>query len=77
MPYVSCEEAWCYERARTGEDCWSDHWVPDPRPPEDAEEHVCEDCGLVHVPEPCCPGCPCGTGKEEEEAPMPPSRSNP
>ena len=22
-------------------------------------EHMCEECGLIHVPDPCCAGCAC------------------
>lgn len=29
--------------------------------------HVCEVCFQVHVPAPCCFGCPCGTGIEGYE----------
>lgn len=30
MPYISCDEALCDEKAWTGHDCFSDHWEPDP-----------------------------------------------
>ena len=32
------------------------------------EEHICEVCFMAHVPDPCCSGCPCGTGDEEEQS---------
>ena len=27
MPYLSCDDAFCDEKAMTGSDCQSDHWV--------------------------------------------------
>ena len=29
MPYISCDEALCDEKAYFGYDCHGDHWVPD------------------------------------------------
>lgn len=31
------------------------------------EMHVCEVCFRSHVPDPCCVGCPCGTGAESRD----------
>lgn len=28
MPYISCDDAFCEEKALTGHDCYSDHWIP-------------------------------------------------
>ncbi len=36
--------------------------------------HVCEECFRVHVPDPCCPGCSCGTGRR---APVQAERDRP
>lgn len=30
MPYISCDEAFCEEKAYTGHDCYADHWVAGP-----------------------------------------------
>jgi len=29
MPYISCDDAYCYEKSITGEDCHLDHWIPE------------------------------------------------
>ena len=33
MPYISCDDAYCGEKGRTGHDCMSDHWVGPPEMP--------------------------------------------